>query len=215
MAKVEYTEEHYAYWVMQWQRRREKPLESLKKAIKLFRELDGDVIVEIGSQRNRCNPDDKYKDCCIDGHSSELFAKEDAAFYTCDINPEATRLVHEILTEQDLMDRVNIFTGDGIEFLERAQFTNKIDLLYLDAWDVTPGTPYAQSHLTAFLTAQPKLNDKHIILIDDTDIAWTDTHGFEIDKAARAGKGELLVPILLSKGYKLRWEGRQACLTNY
>ena len=94
-------------------------------------------------------------------------------------------------------------------------FPKKIDLLYLDAWDVTPGEQYAQNHLTAFMVAEPNLNDKHIILIDDTDIAWSDTHGFSIDNKALAGKGELLVPVLLERGYKLQWEGRQACFTNY
>lgn len=181
----------------------------------LFRELGGELIAEVGSQRTACDDLDEEKDCCIDGHSSELFAKEGVDFYTCDISPDATKLVRDILTSQNLMDKVKIYQADGIEFLKKCQFPKKIDLLYLDAWDVNPGEEYAQNHLTAFLAAEPKLNDKHIILIDDTDIAWSDTHGFRIDNTAKAGKGELLVPILLSKGYNLRWEGRQACLTNY
>ena len=215
MAKVRYTENHYAYWIMQWQRRRDKPAESLKRAIKLFRELDGKLIVEIGSQRTECSDIDLEKDCCIDGHSSELFASEGVDFITCDIDMEASKLVRDILISKDLFENCSVWNGDGIAFLNQCQFPNKIDLLYLDAWDVEPGSSYAQSHLDAYNAAAPNLNDKHIILIDDTDISWSDTHGFEIDNTARGGKGKLVIPTLLEKGYKLRWEGRQVCLTNY
>tara|TARA_R110002110_G_scaffold236959_7_gene452846 strand:- start:1028 stop:1675 length:648 start_codon:yes stop_codon:yes gene_type:complete len=215
MAKVKHTENHYTYWIMQWQRRRDKPAKSLNKALELFREIKGSLIVEIGSQRTECSDIDEEKDCCIDGHSSELFAKEGVNFHTCDIDTEASQLVRNILESKGLLEGSSIWNGDGIKFLNRGQFPSKIDLLYLDAWDVAPGTPYAENHLTAYNAAAPYLNDQHIILIDDTDIAWSDTHGLEIDNQAKAGKGELLVPFLLDKDYKLRWEGRQVCLTNY
>tara|TARA_R110000765_G_scaffold154464_5_gene257477 strand:+ start:1743 stop:2390 length:648 start_codon:yes stop_codon:yes gene_type:complete len=215
MAKVKYTEDHYAYWVMQWQRRRDKPAKSLNKALNLFREINGELIVEIGSQRTECSDEDEEKDCCIDGHSSVLFAEEGVDFFTCDIDAGASKLLQQILISKGLEGNCSIWNADGIEFLQNAEFPKKIDLLYLDAWDVNPGEQYAQNHLKAFLVAEPRLNDKHIILIDDTDIVWSDTHGFSIDNTALAGKGELLVPVLLERGYKLQWEGRQACFTNY
>lgn len=215
MAKVKHTEDHYAYWVMQWQRRRDKPAKSLNRVLEEFRAIGGELIVEIGSQRTECSDIDVEKDCCIDGHSSELFASEGVDFFTCDIDPVASKLLHEILTAKNLTDNCSIWNGDGITFLNQCQFPKKIDLLYLDAWDVIPGEPYAQNHLTAYHAAEPNLNEKHIILIDDTDIAWCNTYGFSINNKAHAGKGELLIPVLLEKGYKLRWDGRQTCLTNY
>ena len=215
MAKVKHTVDHQAYWLMQWQRRRDKPLKSLNKALELFRELEGELIVEIGSQRLECSDIDEEKDCCIDGHSSELFAREGVDFITCDIDPQAIRCLHDILESKNLLDNCALFNHDGIDFLNRYQFQKKIDLLYLDAWDVTPGQPYAERHLTAYHAALPNLNDKHIVLIDDTDIIWDNEYGFTINNQARAGKGELLVPVLLERGYTLKFEGRQACFTNY
>ena len=84
---------------------------------------------------------------------------------------------------------------DSIEFLKN--FSKKIDFLYLDGWD-KGAYEYAERHLEAFLAAQDKLADLHIVSIDDTDF---DTES--------AGKDRLLTPHLLENGYiKVLW-GRQ------
>ena len=94
----------------------------------------------------------------------------------------------------------NVYNGDGIKFLK--DFKGTIDLLFLDAWDVHYGSPYAEKHLEAYEVAKDKLSKKHIISIDDTDIA-------------NGGKGKLLIPHLLNNNYKLIVSGRQTMLTNF
>jgi hypothetical protein len=84
---------------------------------------------------------------------------------------------------------------DGIEFLKN--FDGKIDLLYLDGWDVGVNQ-YAEKHLEAFKAAEDKLADLHLISIDDTDF-----------NTEAGGKDKLLTPYLLDNGYvKILW-GRQ------
>jgi hypothetical protein len=115
--------------------------------------------------------------------------------FTVDIDPLASALTQQICMSHA---NVTVVTGDGISFLEN--FSDEIDLLYMDAWDVVPGTPFAEKHLEAFEVALPKLNTTgHMILIDDTDIA-------------EGGKGRLLVPRLLELGYALIMKGRQTLL---
>ena len=84
---------------------------------------------------------------------------------------------------------------EGIEFL--TNFDKKIDLLFLDGWDKGSHN-YAEKHLEAFLAAEDKLSDLHLVSIDDTDF-----------KTESAGKDKLLTPYLLENGYiKILW-GRQ------
>ena len=87
-------------------------------------------------------------------------------------------------------------THDGIDFLKN--FPKKIDLLYLDAWDVAPGF-YAENHLQAYLHAKDKLHEKSLILIDDTDVD-------------EGGKGKWVVPKAIEDGYRVIFNGRQTLL---
>jgi hypothetical protein len=85
-----------------------------------------------------------------------------------------------------------------------------IDLLFLDAWDIdTPG--YAEKHLEAYRAAEDKLATRHLLLIDDTDVDYIDGRLQFVDVAV-AGKGRLLVPELLDRGYELVRTGRQTLL---
>jgi hypothetical protein len=108
-----------------------------------------------------------------------------------------------------------ILNGDGIEFL--SNFTEKynktIDLLFLDAWDVGH-KGFAQRHLDAYLAAKNSLSEKHIILIDDTDVDCQNGKWVYVD-SCKGGKGAVLIPYLLKNGYSLRFKGRQTLLVNF
>lgn len=156
------------------------------------------TIVELGSLRHALTHDlgvDLQSECCLYGHSTLYWARSGHRVFTVDIDPLASALTQQICMSHA---NVTVVTGDGISFLEN--FSDEIDLLYMDAWDVVPGTPFAEKHLEAFEVALPKLNTTgHMILIDDTDIA-------------EGGKGRLLVPRLLELGYALIMKGRQTLL---
>ena len=156
------------------------------------------TIVELGSLRHALTHDldiTLQAECCLYGHSTLYWARSGHRVFTVDIDPLTSELTRQICTAYC---NVTVVTDDGIHFLEN--FKGTIDFLYMDAWDVVPGTPFAEKHLEAFEVVLPKLNaDGHSILIDDTDIA-------------EGGKGRLLVPRLLGLGYILVTSGRQTLL---
>ena len=91
------------------------------------------------------------------------------------------------------------------------KFEKTIDLLYLDAWDVEL-PEHAEHHLDAFKLAEPKLSKNAIILIDDTDVGFSEQKGYHNDEESLGGKGRLLIPFLLSTGnYEMVFKGRQTC----
>ena len=191
---------------------RKKPYLFIKRALEIFKSINGNVIVEIGSMRQPCEHElDIYsKPCCNDGHSSLLLARATKEFHTIDINMNNSKNTQQQLKKFDLNKQSSVYNGDGISFLQ--QFNGMIDLLFLDAWDIeTPN--HAENHLTAFKCAESKLNERNIVLIDDTDINFTPEKGFHNDEESLGGKGALLIPYLLSSGYQLQFKGRQTCLT--
>ncbi|MCZ6870890.1 MAG: hypothetical protein O7G84_15415 [Gammaproteobacteria bacterium] len=191
------------------QRLREKPASYLAEAIDLFCEMNGQVIVEVGSMRQRLShPLGQVHPCCNDGHSSILLAQTGREFHSVDIDPNCTAIVEETLRSFGLHESASAHTQDGISFL--SQFDGVIDLLFLDAWDIdTPG--YAEKHLEAYRAAEDKLATRHLLLIDDTDVDYIDGRLQFVDVAV-AGKGRLLVPELLDRGYELVRTGRQTLL---
>ncbi len=155
---------------------------------------------------------DYNHECCLEGHSSVLFAQNADEFHTVDIDISASNLASKTLKDLNINSCWNVHNGDGIKFLN--DFEGKIDLLFLDAWDI--GTPnYAENHLAAFQAAQNKLSNKHIILIDDTDINFTEEKQLHHDEDSMTGKGSTLIPFLISKNYTVQFNGRQSCFTNF
>ena len=191
---------------------RNYPAPWLKKTCELLDIIGGNTVVEIGSTRReftmKCVEyyENSYnllsKDappCCQDGHATYFFAANNYEVHTVDIDPYCKIEIekgykHHIKTPKP--DNLHIHIEDGIEFLKN--FEGKIDLLYLDGWDV--GTPnYAEKHLESFHAAKDKLSDLHIISVDDTDF-----------NTKEGGKDKLLTPYLLENGYvKVLW-GRQS-----
>lgn len=175
---------------------REIPKPYIDKAIKLFKERQGKTIVEIGASRFYFKHDLDTQTCpyCMDGHSTMLWARTKAQVYSVDIDDKTIELTKKLCKD---CNNVHAYVQDGIEFLKN--FNQPIDLLYLDAWDVIPGTNYAEKHLEAYQVAKSKLHDASLILIDDTDIY-------------DGGKGRLVIPRAVSDGFKVVFFGRQTLL---
>ena len=178
---------------------RDPPRDYIHKAIALLGDNEKPAtIVELGSMRSPLtHPIGERRPCCGDGHSTYLFGESGHLVFSVDVNPEATRVASIACAA---LPNVSVVTGDGIEFLHG--FTGPIDLLYLDAWDVVHDTPYAEKHAEAFEAARNKLAERHLILIDDTDIA-------------SGGKGRILIPRLDEIGYEKVFDGRQTLYASF
>jgi hypothetical protein len=189
---------------------RKRPYTFIKEALSYLTDTNS-VIVEIGSMRKPCNHDlDIFNnECCNDGHSSLLLARAAKEFHTVDIDMGCAKLTRSELKKHNLWSKSNVYCGDGIKFLQ--DFDKQINFLYLDAWDVEYPN-HAEMHLEAFKTAENKLAEKSVILIDDTDIGYSVEKGFHNDEECLGGKGRLLIPFLQQKdNFKLLFKGRQTC----
>lgn len=193
---------------------RSKPGPYIKLTIKIAKMLGLKNFVEIGSTRfavsNKCieyynkeNEPFKSPPCCTDGHCGFFFGEEGFNVNTVDIDINCETQIRWSYSNvgKEFPNNVKInIPKDGIEFLKK--FDEKIDILYLDGWDI--GTPnYALRHLEAYLAAEDKLSDVHLILIDDTDFS-----------TPNGGKDYLLSPHLIEKGYVPLFNGRQTLFIN-
>jgi hypothetical protein len=136
---------------------------------------------------------DKFNpQCCNDGHSTYFWKHFTTAdIFTVDIEPNCKCLIDGDVR----LNGVNAVTDDAIHYA--TTFDKKIDLLFLDAWDVVPSHPYAEKHLEIYNILKFKLSDTSLILIDDTDVG-------------NGGKGRLVIPELLKDGFQCILKGRQS-----
>lgn len=182
------------------------PAPYIKLSIDIAKLLNFTTVVEIGSMRHAVthNCTDYFDNkgeapgCCEDGHSCFFWARENFETYTVDINENCITQIVWSYGHFDMQPPNNLHVvvpKDGIEFLKN--FDNKIDVLYLDGWDVA--TPfYAERHLEAFEVAKDKLSETNLIIIDDTD--FSEKYG---------GKDKFLTPHLINEGYIPLINGRQ------
>jgi hypothetical protein len=175
---------------------RSKPRPYILSAIDLLDALGAPNIVEVGCMRLPMNHSLEEFDpvCCNDGHSTLFWAATGHPVWSVDIDRDACYLAAGYVQPYP---NAKVVCGDGIKFL--AKFTQPIGLLYLDGWDVIPGTDYAEKHLLAYQTARPRLAATSMILIDDTDLLM-------------GGKGRLVLPAAIRDGYELMILGRQTML---
>jgi hypothetical protein len=175
---------------------RAKPRPYLLSAIELLDALGSPNIVEIGCMRLplRHRLDEFDPVCCNDGHSTMFWASTGHPVWSVDIDMRACQLAAGYVHGYT---NVTVLCGDGVRFLQK--FEHPIGLLYLDGWDVIPGTDYAEQHLAAYQAARPKLATPSIVLIDDTDLLM-------------GGKGRLVLPAAIRDGYELVALGRQTML---
>jgi len=174
---------------------RGKPKEYLLHTISLFKQFTkARTILEIGSVRAVMEHtiDEFNPACCNDGHSTYFWSHYTGAeVHTVDNHPHRKRNIMDVDAR---LSSVFAHTADGIEFIKN--FDQEIDLLFLDAWDVIPDTPYAERHLEAYIASKQKLAASCLVLIDDTDVGG-------------GGKGRLVIPELKKDGFQCIANRRQ------
>jgi len=159
------------------------------------------TIVEVGMTRQEGN----WKG---DGYSTPLFAwyveNKGGWFYSFDIDPEAIKVSKRIMSYYGIEGKhTTLICADALSFFKRNTFLFPgIDLLYLDAVDYSnENKEFSQQwHLEFFKLVESYLNNRALIVIDDIfDEEYT-------------GKGKLLIPYMLNKGYKIIEKGYQVIL---
>jgi len=189
---------------------RDIPESYIRKALEKFKESGGQTIVELGCMRQpmdhailKCS--EKCNSRC-DGHSTAIFDSVGVVFVSVDISEAACKCARAHVWHPS----TTIKCMDAIEYLKKCPI--KIDLLYLDAWDVDLDD-CAEKHLEAYEVGKHLLHDKSIVLIDDTDVVWFEGEFHPVfSKDAYAGKGELVVPAMIKDGWKVAFTGRQTML---
>ena len=171
--------------------RRDSPSESLEETARLFNEIKGRIIVEIGSGVHGK----------LAGNSVLTWAKKTRAerIITVDLDPKQIDDVKKATTK---FKNVEPIVADGLKYL--ADFPSTIDLLYLDFWvpdpdGTLPGTGRAEAYRAAFAAARIKLAERALILIDDTD-------------HVHPWKHTLIVPDARKEGFAVIFVGRQTLL---
>jgi hypothetical protein len=170
---------------------RHAPGASLRRTARLFDEIGGSTIVEIGTGLHGVDA----------GDSILVWAEQTkaTAIYALDLDPAR---VTEVKAATARYPQVHAEVCDGIAFL--AAFPGTIELLYLDFWvgdgeGEVPGTGRARAYLEAYEATRGKLRTSSLILIDDTDHAdpW---------------KQSYIVPAARADGFSALHQGRQTLL---
>jgi predicted O-methyltransferase YrrM len=118
--------------------------------------------------------------------------------HSVDLNPQNVAFAREWTAV--FGDTVTIHHGDAIAFL--ANFSQPIDVLYLDSLDTTePG--HGEHAMRELEAALPKLHNRSLIAIDDTP--W--------QAGSWVGKGARVVPWLLEQGWQVLYAGYQVLLS--
>lgn len=147
------------------------------------------IIVEIGTMRDANKGG---------GHSTYKFGEYCSRFggklYTVDILEQA--IDFSISKTTNYQPWIEYIVSDSTKFLKN--FDKKIDLLYLDGFDSTPGKEKVASkkQLEEIKYAAPKLADDCIVLLDDTELPM-------------GGKASLSSKYLIKNGFKLKIDGYQ------
>jgi hypothetical protein len=162
------------YW--SW---RSLPAKSLKKTARLFNQLKGETIVEIGTGLHGLGA----------GNSILNWLKKTSAkkIYAVDIDEQRIESLKNVFSKKP---RISLEHADGEKFLKK--FQGKIDLLYLDFWTIVPheiveGNGRAESHKAMYLAAKNKMSEHSLILIDDTDHVGPWKHTLIVPEARKDG----------------------------
>lgn len=198
--------------VIQNKRQRPKPYIDMALGIlfkqKMVSEFDLDIL-EIGSMRSELihYVDNTEYECCNDGHSTYLLARTGWKVISVDIDPD------HIKTSKNAcryFQNIDFFCEDAM--LTPARISGTLGLLFLDAWDLdTPNS--AENHLIFYQKIKERIENKPMILIDDTDLYYDmDKREYFFDDQYLSGKGKLIIPELLKNGYEIIFKGRQTLL---
>src|SRR5262249_58103678 len=162
-----------------WWKYRSSPAASLREAARLFNELGGETIVEIGSGLHGD----------LAGNSIFPWVRRTAARRIVAVDADEAR-VNEVRSATAGNPRVEALVADGVQYLE--QFRGAIDLLYLDYWlpdpeAAVPGGGRAEGYRDAYRAARDKMNEHSLLLIDDTDHVHPWKHTYIVPDARTDG----------------------------
>lgn len=171
--------------------RRDSPSDSLNETARMFNQINGQIIVEIGSGIHGR----------LAGNSILTWAKKTRARRIITVDLDAKQ-IDDVKKATSKYKNVEPIVGDGLKYL--ADFSETIDLLYLDFWvpdpeGTLPGTGRAEAYRAAFAAAKNKLAEGGLILIDDTD-------------HIHPWKHTLVVPDARKEGFVVIFVGRQTLL---
>jgi len=171
--------------------RRDSPSDSLNETARMFNQINGQIIVEIGSGIHGR----------LAGNSILTWAKKTRARRIITVDLDAKQ-IDDVKKATSKYKNVEPIVGDGLKYL--ADFSDTIDLLYLDFWVPDPegtlsGTGRAEAYRAAFAAAKNKLAQRALILIDDTD-------------HIHPWKHTLIVPDARKEGFVVIFVGRQTLL---
>jgi hypothetical protein len=143
-------------------------------------------IIETGTLRNP----DNWKD----GQSALLFTEfvnhHSGTVRSVDIDQAAVDTANSSIDSTCFKS----YCSDSVTWLEQQSDLDKVDLFYLDSWDVKWNDDHtsAEHHLKEFLAIEPHLKPGAIVAIDD-NARFLETN-------ARTGKGRRIAEYLESKG---------------
>lgn len=159
------------------------------------------LVVETGSVRVRDN-------WAGDGQSTRLFdayvRHHRGRCLTVDIDPAAGALVRELCSES-----TEATTGDSVSFLADLSVslgTRRIDLLYLDSFDLDPADarPSAFHHMKELTAVWRSLGPGTVIAVDDNPVL---PDGHRIGKAMYVAQFfDDLGVVPFYTGYQLAWQ---------
>lgn len=165
----------FLFWEFDWLKKGFGHLElvksvkylTLKAALNLFLQSNGEIVVETGTQRMIDDPG---------GCSTLLFAvfcaRYDKHLYTVDNNAKNMEVSKEATSE--FKNYITYVVSDSVEFLRKFhELETSIDLLYLDSLDcpIPPADAYdAQIHqLNELKAAYKNLHVGTVLLLDDNN----------------------------------------------
>ena len=178
--------------------RTDKRREAFEFMIEHLRQCRYPLVVETGISRQ----EDNYQG---DGMSTLIWdavMQEVTGTVQCvDINPDACRFAKDRVS-----DKVMIYCGDSVKFLaskevEYDKLSRKIDLLYLDSYDLDVNNwhPSAQHHIYELLAIKGALRPGTLVAIDDNLV---------ID-GRHVGKGTYVAEWMARVGKKMVYQGYQ------
>lgn len=196
------------------------------------RDLKGKIIIEIGSAREKYKYDSKIpiylpktrkeiysfknvnKTLRVPECSTEAFIilckKYNMKLISVDMDPDCLRNAQEIAGRHNFTDLITVHAKGEI-FLK--EYTDKIDFLYLDAfdWHHKFHTQERQNKYKKYLNSEITADDKncHKMHLDccKAILNKIDSNGYIIfddilDKNASKGKGVTAIPFLLKNNFK-------------
>ena len=194
---------------------------TFKKAFEIFSEINGKVIVELGTLRSfvhggleGCNSDDtKYWDPnkpenwdwgagLFSLMAAEEFYDNDISIHTVDICQ--AHINRAKIISNKFSNIINYHVSDSVSFIKSFESTygKKIDFLYVDTGDMTPIEPTALHQLKEVTEVDSSgvISDKGIILIDDVR---NPAPIIISEESSILGKAKYSIPYLMSKNYRI------------